>query len=139
MKKFGRIFSLMGLAIFLFGCATTANYQQMVSRWHGQPYQHLTQLWGSPDGIVKMPNGNMMAMYTHQQLVTQPAPMSAAPTVTYVDNTPAVGSGFTGGVTGQTTTLTCRTWFEVNRNGIIVNTQFLGDGCVAGHFAGLVP
>jgi hypothetical protein len=99
----------------------------------------LIHLWGYPDGEVKLPNGNTVYMYTRQQLVTQSPPLNVAPFAATLGGTPYMGTGFTGGVVGQTSAMYCRTWFEVNHNGIIVNSQFQGNGCISSNHGGLVP
>lgn len=75
-------------AFALVGCATTANYQHMVNHWQGAQSRDLIAAWGSPDATVKLPTGNTVYMYTHQQLSS--APVGATPVAAPVFNSTGV-------------------------------------------------
>lgn len=121
------IIGLVG-ALLLSGCATSANYQQQLMQWHGARAQDLVNAWGYPEASIKMPNGDTVYMYSRKQSYTQPS----YPTPTFtVTGAPIYGIGYNQMYGGQTISLTCRTWFEFNAQGIIVDTRFEGNGCIA--------
>lgn len=131
MTKISQVISCLLLMFALAACATTANYQQALSQWQGAKIQELIAVWGSPEAAVKLPNGNTAYMYMRQQLYTAPPPPAMTPGFVNVNGTPMYGADFVGGASGQTVTLYCRTWFEVNPKGLIVSSQFQGNNCVA--------
>ena len=131
MKKILKFTSIVFFLTIISACATTANYQHMLNNWQGARMTDLINHWGYPDSAIKLPSGNTVYMYTHQQLYTMPTPMVPSMTFVNVNGTPIYATGFVGGgYGGQTQLLYCRTWFEVNRNGVIVNSQFQGNNCV---------
>lgn len=117
--------------LVLTGCVTTANYQQTLNQWYGAQIQDLINVWGYPDSSLKLPNGDTVYMYVHKQLYT--SPMYPTPMFTPV-GVPIYSGGFYNTVGTQTVSLYCRTWFEVNKKGVIVNTQFEGNNCVANRY-----
>lgn len=125
-----KFFALIAL-VLLSACATTANYQQMVNQWQGKDVQHLVRVWGEPDAMTQAPNKSRVYMYKHQYLQTMPPPPGPTTNFTTVNGTPTYGSGFTGGFAGKTTVLYCRTWFEINPQGIVVGTHFQGNNCIS--------
>lgn len=124
--------SLIGM-LLLAGCATTANYQQKLNQLHGASAQQLINAWGSPDTAIKLPSGNWVYMYLHQQKYS--APVAPAPTFNTAGS-PLYNRGFytesAVNAESRTINLYCRTWFEINRDNVIVNTSFEGNNCVAG-------
>ena len=123
---------LFSFLLGLSACATTANYQRKVNNWQGNSIQALTQAWGYPDVAVKLPNGNTVYMYSREQRYSVPTHPMAPATIINVGGKSAYASSFNGVVaTGQTVSRYCRTWFEVNRKGIIVNSRFQGNNCIA--------
>jgi|SRR6185312_17313570 len=134
------IINFVGI-LLLAGCATSGNYQQIVNQWQGKPAQRLLAVWGSPDASVKLPSGNTVYLYMKQQLYTTPNYNAPVAPVFSVDNgAPRYGVGFNNTYNNtQTTTLSCRTWFEVNPKGSIINAQFQGNGCVASSSGRLKP
>jgi hypothetical protein len=125
-----KLISGLFVMFLLAGCATTANYQQKLTQWQGAPAQQLINAWGYPDTSIKLPNGNIAYMYLRQQLYS--TPVYPAPTFS-VTGAPVYSMGFYNyPVAAQTVSLYCRTWFEINRQNVIVNTRFEGNNCVAG-------
>lgn len=127
-------------SFFLAACATTQNYQQSLSEWQGENIQHLMQAWGYPDAGVKLPNGNNVYMYLHQRSYVTPVTPMTTPTIINVPGTPMAATSYNGEfIGGQTITLYCRTWFETNPKGIIVNYRFQGNNCIAGKHTRWTP
>lgn len=131
MKKTIQKILFTALTLLLTACATPGNYQQMLVQWHGAHVQDLTRHWGPPTVVIPLSNGNANYTYVRHQLYTAPAPLASSMNYMNVDGTPIYASGFNGGVIGQTISLFCNTAFEVDPQGIIVNSQFQGNGCVA--------
>ncbi len=132
MQKILLSFMTVAMLALTSACATTANYQQVLANWQGQNIQDLIKMWGDPDAAIKLPSGNTTYMYTRQQLYTAPGyPTNQPPTFLSAAGpvvSPGVNTTFTG---NQTVNLTCRTWFETNPQGIIVNSRFEGNNCVS--------
>jgi hypothetical protein len=123
--------ALMSLCL-LTACASTQNYEQTLSQWQGESVQQLINVWGYPDAGIKLPNGNSVYMYTRQQTYISPSTPAMTPTLINVPGSPMAVTSYNGEfVGGQTVSLYCRTWFEVNPKGMIVNYRFQGNNCVA--------
>jgi hypothetical protein len=134
-------FGFMLLCVCLVsGCATTANYQRILNNWQGAKMSDLINTWGYPDAAVRLPNGDLVYMYTRQRFYTTPTTPMMTPTIINVSGTPMYATTYNGMVMGgQSYILSCRTWFEVNRQGVIVNTQFQGNNCIASNSSSLKP
>jgi hypothetical protein len=125
------IISLLIFMLTLTGCATTANYQQSLNRWQGANMQTLVNTWGQPNSAITLPNGTTTYMYFRQQLYTTPKYPTPSFTVT---GTPIYSMGFNtnpAGGGGQTMNLYCRTWFDINKQGIVIDSRFEGNDCIA--------
>lgn len=120
-------------ALILVACATANNYQQMLEHWRGAKEQDLLKTWGEPDAAIKLPSGNRVYMYSHEQLYSIPSTYQSSPgTLTNVNGKTTYTSSFNEVfATGQTVTRYCRTWFETNPSGIIINVRSQGNNCVA--------
>lgn len=114
------------------GCATTANYKHMLNNWQGANATTLMKTWGYPDGAVKLPDGNTVYMYVHKRDFMQPPSPIVAPVIINASGTPAAVTTYNGMfIGGRTEHLFCRTWFEVNPKGEIVNSRFQGNDCIS--------
>lgn len=133
--------SLLVIGVFLLsGCATTANYQRIVSNWQGRKMSDLISAWGYPDASIKLPGGDTVYMYVHQQNYITPSTPMMTPTIINVNGTPMSAVSYNGMfLGGQTMSLSCRTWFEVDPRGNIVNVSFQGNNCIANNPNGLRP
>ncbi len=125
-----KIISSLFFMLLLTGCATTANYQQKLNQWHGAPAQQLINAWGYPDSSVKLPNGDWVYMYLHQQ--TYSAPVSSVPAFRPRGAPDYSMGSYNYPIPAQTVSLYCRTWFEMDHQNVIVNTNFEGNNCVSG-------
>lgn len=140
MKKLIKNSIVLIALCLLSACATTQNYEQILSQWQGENIQQLMNVWGYPDAGIKLPNGNSVYMYTRQQSYISPPTPTMTPTIINVPGSPMAATTYNGDfIGGQTIILYCRTWFEVNPKGIIVNYRFQGNNCVAGRNNHLKP
>jgi hypothetical protein len=131
MNSFVKITLVCMSLLLLSACATTKNYQAMLNHWQGAPVKDLMQSWGYPDAGVKLPSGNTVYMYTRQQTFIAPPTPNTTPTIINANGTPLAVTTYNGQfIGGQELTMTCRTWFEVNPQGVIVGTRFQGNNCV---------
>lgn len=122
------------------GCATSGNYQHVVNNWQGKNIKELQKAWGTPDTTAQLPNGNTLYVYKREQLyTTSPIYPATSTNFVQVDGKNRYIASYDEAVQGQTTSRYCRTWFEANSKGIIVQAQFQGSGCVAGSFSGITP
>lgn len=132
LKNLLKLSLIAGASLLLAACATTQNYQQTLAQWQGENIQRLIQVWGYPDAGVKLPNGNSVYMYTNERSYVTPATPMATPTIINVPGSQMAATSYNGGfIGGKTLTLYCRTWFETDPKGIIVNYRFLGNNCIA--------
>ncbi len=127
-----KIFSLCVIFLALSACATSQNYLATINSWQGQSVNKLVKLWGYPDQTAEAPDGNKLYIYHYSDRGRNPViaipgytNVVQANNQTYVETTPTT---FTG---GGSYNFHCKTWFEVNRKNIIVNTAVRGNACVA--------
>ena len=121
---------LLLLFCLLTACATPTNYQaQALKSWQGSNITQLIRVWGVPNQILNIPNGNSYYVYVEQNLQSSPggyavglittsSPKQASQTSTLlVPNAP------------NYFLLKCTTSFEVNSQNIIVGAQSKGNYC----------
>ncbi len=116
----------------LSACATTQNYQRIMSSWHGANINKLVDSWGYPKKQFKIANGNRVYMYRRKYKNTV-APTHTDPYITKEKHDGTETTTYHPGTytPGYTTVEICTTWFEFNRHNIIVRTRFAGNDCVA--------
>lgn len=122
--KLMRVIIVMALLAVLGGCATTAGYQSMLQTWVGQSEQSLVAGWGPPAAVSESPPYRYLTFnrfsgyqytsygYGYYGYYGYPWYPYAAPGYTYA------------------TPILCTTMFAL-QNGVVVNSSFQGDGCVA--------
>jgi hypothetical protein len=121
--------AIIFICILLFsGCATQANYERRLGAWTGHNINELFSRWGYPTSSFKAPNGeDTIYVYTKGTTVTTPSQTSysgqVSPWGTYS------GSGITWG--GQQINLSCKTYFVVDKNGVITTSSCEGNACVS--------
>lgn len=127
-----RLTVVLASMALLGGCASVQNYASAVRSWQGSTSSTLFRVWGYPDRISTLPNGHRLYFYRQRQRgsypqFVNPGFTSVASTNgrTVVTSSPTTISG------GGTYDVQCKTWFEVNKQGKVINTSFRGDGCVA--------
>ena len=108
----------------LGGCATTAGYQSMLQTWVGQSEQSLVAGWGAPSAVSESPPFRYLTFtrfsgyqytgygYGYYGYYGYPWYTYGAPGYAYA------------------TPILCSTMFAL-QNGVVVNSSFQGDGCVA--------
>jgi hypothetical protein len=126
-------YSCLLAVLALTGCATVANYRSATHSWVGGKARKLvrTSPWGYPDYKEKLADGNSLYIYNHHRNMY--IPPITIPGETHVDQTQPGVTVVTQ--TPSTTTpgfvehYRCKTWFEINRQGNIVGTNFKGNDC----------
>jgi len=113
-------------AAFLCACATTANYEKLLSAWVGAEEVDLVRQWGAPSRTYEA-GGSKFLTYTSRRNVYMPG---AAPVyhTTIVGNTAYTTQ--VGGTPGYIIGVSCVTTFEV-KDGRVVAWQWRGDDCKA--------
>ncbi len=115
-----RILLAIALTTTLTACGTVQNYNAAVTSWKNASANQLYTVWGYPNTIKKLPNGNQLLTYVTVDRVKSPTVISQNE-----EKTHAVITG------GDVTVYRCTTWFEVNRQQTIVNATFKGNNCLA--------
>ncbi len=125
-------------AIFLFGCATSANYGKKLQNWVGKPASELEAKWGRPAHTKVFANGDSIITYIKANDVYVPSEYiifnegyMPGDDIT-IQPYPGVSSNFmnTEELVGYETEYTCQTSFLV-QNGIITGWRWSGNNCVA--------
>ena len=124
--------------IFLFSCATSANYDNKLQKWVGKSAVSLQEKWGSPAHVKMFANGDSIMTYIKANDVYVPSeyiifnqgyvPGNEVTVQPY----PSQSSNFmnTTELVGYETEYTCQTSFLV-QNGIITGWRWSGNNCVA--------
>ena len=118
--QLGRILLAIALTMSLTACGTVQNYNAAVTSWKNASANQLYTVWGYPNTIKKLPNGNQLLTYVTVDRVKSPTVIS--------QNEEKTHTVITG---GDVTVYRCTTWFEVNRQQTIVNATFKGNNCLA--------
>ncbi len=115
-------------ALFISACATTANYEKVLSSWVGQNVDKLVDSWGYPENSFKAPNGNTVYTYSWSSSYTTPTKTTSNYNVSPSRYSNSVkGSSTTTG--GQTWNYRCQTFFEVDESNIIIRWRWKGNSC----------
>jgi hypothetical protein len=116
------------------GCATKANYRDVVASWVGASADDLVRAWGAPQSTYRLDSGNEILVWEDTHASTMPTTVMPGNTTVLRRNglitahsTPTTVSG------GGTVVYTCRTEFEVNPSGQVVRWRAEGENCVAGN------
>ncbi|MBP7795557.1 MAG: hypothetical protein KA059_02130 [Elusimicrobiales bacterium] len=115
MKKV--IFCL--ISIFLYSCATTSNYEKILSSWVGGDINDLIMSWGVPSYEYKMPSENKMYIWLWMGK-TLVSPKSYEATIKKL-----AAEGGDMGVKW------CKTSFSADKNNRILHFRFEGSYCKA--------
>lgn len=129
MKKV-YLFLLISL---LVGCATTAKYQHGIGQWRGKNIIELQKAWGKPTRTARLSSDNMIYVYERNQLYSTPQTNPTTTDFVKVNGVTTFNASKEAGMANmaQISTRYCRTTFETNSSGTIVNIQFQGNNCVA--------
>ena len=127
-------FLIFAWPLFLSGCATSKNYALAVHSWMGASSEQLIRVWGYPDRVSRIGNRHGLYLYRTESKGAYPqfvnpgyTSVSTSKGQTLVTTMPPTVSG------GGFYDLQCKTWFEINSHGRIVNTSFRGNNCVSTH------
>lgn len=124
-----RFLGLVGLIIFLTGCATatTKNYDMMLNQWLNKTELQLVSYWGAPDKTYKLGNQEFLSYYSQYNEdvpeVTdnyQPFFINGLPDYDPIEEN----------INYQVVPQICKTTFTIENN-IVVAWNHHGSGCVA--------
>ena len=118
------------VSTLLFGCATTAKYEAVLTSWVNADINALTNSWGYPSGSFNAPNGNKVYVYQNGGSLTMPTTYQTQANV-YGYGNYAYGTATTNVYGGQTLNYWCRTFFEVDSSDRIVKWSWQGNNCVS--------
>ena len=122
MKKI--IYLLIPLS--LVACATTANYEKILSTWVGSSEIELIRKWGPPQQSYET-NGKKFITYVRTRNVYIPG-TNPSYTTTYIGNTAYTNT--VAGTAGQNIGMSCKTTFELE-NDRITSWRWEGNDCTA--------
>ena len=133
LRKLNVVLVAVIVSLFMLtGCVSVQNYNAGVQTWRGAKASGLFAVWGYPDRKMKLANGHTLYIYNSHIKGTEPIVTTPGSTTvyqrhgeSYVSVMPPMVSG------GGSYDLRCRTWFNVNKHGVIVNVSFRGNNCVA--------
>ena len=133
IKKIFQLSLAASSVIALTACGSMQNYEKAVNTWQGAPKQALFHEWGTPMEESQLANGNQLYTY---RVVERDVPVSTR-------FSPSMGARMSpqsnAGMLSHSPdhmpqhdeAFWCETQFEVNNSGMIVNTNFKGNNCVA--------
>ena len=105
--------AVLSILVFLLAsCATTENYRKILDSWIGHPVDELINAWGYPTGDFEIPKGNKVYRWEKRGLG-----------ISYK----SVDSHWIS----DKYELWCNTYFEVDKNNIIVGYRFEGNDCIS--------
>lgn len=111
----------------LGGCATTANYENVLNSWIGSSETDLVSSWGPPANVYQSPDGARILTYNSARNVVIPG-QAPSYTTTRVGNTYYTNP--VGGSAPVNVGLQCMTNFTVVR-GRITTWRYQGNDCTA--------
>lgn len=123
-------FSAVSLILLLAGCSCTKNYALAVNSWQGAPKTALIHQWGKPEQNSTLANGH--ELYTYRTVEHESVAKTYSPITGRIS--PQEKNALSRPSALQNTgryTFWCETQFEINQAGMIVNTKFTGNNCVA--------
>lgn len=124
---------LVMTALSLCGCASSKNYQAAMQTWVGAPKTAMLNEWGEPTQVTALHDGD--TRYTYRSIekerfsttynpVVPTGRLSPQSTSSMLSHTPPT-------MQQHDQTFWCQTNFIVNKSGMIVNTNYEGNNCVA--------
>ena len=134
------------LAFILTGCATTANYENVLSSWVGTTADNLIMRWGPPSNSYPLSNGGRVLEYSNQRNIPLGGYATIVPQTTYSSgnvNVYGKGGPAYGNYSGTSTTyvqtttpiqniaMHCSTRFTVDSQGVVRNWAWQGNDCKA--------
>jgi hypothetical protein len=134
------------ISVLLSGCATTANYEKMLSSWVGSHVDNLVSKWGPPRSSYPLSDGGAVLEYSNQRNVQIGGYTTTVPQTTYNSGTAnayGTGGSASGTYSGTSTTyvqqtapvqniaMQCTTRFTINAQKIITKWAWQGNDCRA--------
>jgi hypothetical protein len=123
-----KIFTIVFTIFILARCASTAKYEAVLSSWINSDITKLTDSWGYPAGSFIAPNGNKVYIYQRGGSFTMPKTYETKANIYEYENY-VYGNATTNVYGGQTLTLWCRTYFEVDSFNRIIKWSWQGNNC----------
>jgi hypothetical protein len=111
--KFRAVFWLVIISIASVGCASTQNYEKILSSWVGVNADELAWVWGPPSYVYPLSSGDKLLTY-----------MSSATTNSYTAVSPNLAITST-----YTTTQYCKTFFLTDKSNVISGWHWQGSDC----------
>jgi hypothetical protein len=117
---------LTAILFVLAGCATTANYEKILSSWVGFTELDIIRKWGPPQQSYET-GGRKFLVYSSARNMYLPG-TAPSYTTTVIGNTAYTNR--VGGTPGQNIGLSCQTTFEISDEKI-VSWRWQGNDCTA--------
>jgi hypothetical protein len=143
--KVGR--TLLLVAAFLGGCATTSGYEAVLQTWVGGSTDHLVSVWGIPEQQYRLNGGGVILQYSRSGQIVLPGMTTYQAQTTYTNGTVSAtgsnGNTVNGSYGGTSTTYVphtsgptviptnCTTRFTADTNGRITSWSWQGNRCRA--------
>lgn len=132
VKKVLRLGMITFVAAGLNACADNVHYAKAIQSWQGAPEHALYQAWGNPTSEKKMTHGNRLLTYRVVERENSQKKYSPGFGATRMSpQTNNMLSRPSPMMRHHTETFWCETSFEMNHVGVIVNTHFHGNNCLA--------
>ena len=120
MNQFIKKLSLTLLVILgLSACATTENYEAILSSWVGSSEEQLISRWGAPDSVYNVSENHKLLTYTDSASYTLPG----TSTTQIIGNTLKTTTS-----PAKTINRHCKTTFSV-KDGIVKSWTWEGNSC----------
>lgn len=130
IKQFMK-FCVPFLPFILVSCASPKTYHHAMDSWDGVPVQFLAQQWGRPTEISTLANGNTYYLYTEvTRRSIEGCKKGIARPGQEGNNKVFLNQPLHAGECPYTIMYWCKTGFEINAQGVIVNVVSYGDNCV---------
>jgi len=117
---------LTAILIFLAGCATRANYENVLNSWVGATELDLVRKWGVPQQFYETSGRKFLVYSSSRNMILPGSPPSYTQTV--VGNT--IYKNRVGGIPDQYIELNCKTTFELE-NEKVLSWRWQGNDCTA--------
>lgn len=126
------------LAVLLVSCAVSNRneiYTQTISSWYWAHQAALVKAWGSPDQEERLPNDNKVFIYNKYAFRNYPmaAIISGFGAASTSANNKAIITPDPNNSPSNTTAfyIECKTLFEIDPQGIVVDIRSQGNDCTA--------
>ena len=117
---------IVALAAAITSCATTENYEKILSSWIGQPLSALIDSWGPPDTEF-VNDSNRYLTWNKSETVFTPGTAPKYTTTKIGNNT---YTNTVAGTPAYSTTYSCKTTFIV-RDNYVASWRWEGNHCKA--------